>query len=159
MDSLPLSAVGVARFGEPRKIALAQGHSRTLAQPADLSLVRGIDDAEAVPLGIGEDDVIRVRRSFVPMDFGGAQRDQALDLSRLIIGVEVEVKTRRDLQGRANLVEGEVRPDPVGRAEQNEVVARSVVSTNVAERRLPELSLAAKIVDAQDDRADTEHCR
>ena len=125
----------------------------------DLSLGRRIDDAEAVPLGIGEDDVVRIRRSFVPMDFGRAEGDQARDFSCLIIGVEVEVKTRRDLQGRANLVERQVRPDPVGRAEQNEVVARSVVSTNVAERRLPELSLTANIVDAEDDRADTEHRR
>ena len=37
-------------------------------------LARGIDDAEAVPLGIGEDDVVRIRWSFVPMDFGRAQR-------------------------------------------------------------------------------------
>jgi hypothetical protein len=135
-------------------------HSRTLVHRADLSLVPGTDDAEAVPLGIGEDDVVRIRRSLVPVNLGSAQSKQALDLSRLVLGVEGEVEARRDLQARANTVERKMRSDLVGRAEQNEVVARSVVSTNVAERRLRELSLTAKIVDAQNDRADTEHrCR
>ena len=77
---------------------------------------------------------------------------------RLIVGVHVEVEARRDLQGRANLVEREVRADPVGRAEENEVVALSVVSADVAERCLPELGLTPQIVDAQNDRADAEQC-
>src|SRR3989442_11894096 len=50
-------------------------------------------------------------RSLVPVDLGRAQREQALDLPGLIVRVQVEVDARRDLQRRANQVEGEVRPD------------------------------------------------
>jgi cystathionine beta-lyase len=54
--------------------------------------------------------------TLVPVDLGGAQREQAFDLLRLILGVQVEVNARRDLQGRANAVEGQVRPSAVPRA-------------------------------------------
>jgi hypothetical protein len=74
-----------------------------------------VDHAEAVAFRISEDDVVRVRRSLVPVDLGRTQREQALDLARLIVRVQVEVDARRDLQRRANLVEGEVRPDAVSR--------------------------------------------
>jgi hypothetical protein len=134
-----------------------QRHSSALAHPAGLSLAGRIDHAEPVPLWIREDDVVRVWRSFAPVNLGRAQSDQAFHLMRLIVGVQVEVKARRDLQGRANLVEREVRADAFRWAEQNEVVALSVVSANVAERCLPELGLTPQIVDAQNDRADTQH--
>ena len=45
---------------------------RTLGHPADLSLAGGIDHAESVPLWIGKDDVVRIRRSFVPVNLGRA---------------------------------------------------------------------------------------
>lgn len=91
------------------------------------------------------------------MNLRCAYRDQALNLVRLTIGIEVEVEARRDLQSRANLVEREVRADPVRRTEENEIVALSVVSADIAQRGLPELGLKAQIIDAQNDRADTEH--
>jgi hypothetical protein len=61
----------------PRKLnilgtATLWRHSGTLAHSAGLSLARGIDHTEAVPLGIGEDDVVRIRGSFVPVDLGCA---------------------------------------------------------------------------------------
>src|SRR4051812_14508242 len=43
-----------------------------------------VHHAETVSFGIGEDDVIRVRWSLVPVDLGCTQREQALDLARLI---------------------------------------------------------------------------
>ena len=67
------------------------------------------------------------------------------------------MEARRDLQGRPNLVERQVRADPVERTEENEVVALSVVSADVAEGGLPEVGLTPQIVDAQNDRADAEH--
>jgi hypothetical protein len=91
------------------------------------------------------------------VNLGRTQREQALDLSRLIVRMQVEVDARWYLQRRTNLVEREMRPGPVGRAEQHEVVAFTVVSAHVAECRLPELRLALQIVHAQDDRADPNH--
>ena len=49
-------------------------HTRTLVHPAQLSLESDVDHAEAVPLGIGEDDVVRVRRSLVPVNLGSTER-------------------------------------------------------------------------------------
>jgi hypothetical protein len=42
-------------------------------------------------VSVGKDDVARVQWSLVPVDLGCAQREQPFDLSRLILGVEVEV--------------------------------------------------------------------
>src|SRR3989442_14839280 len=95
-------------------------------------------------------------RSLVPVDLGRAQREQALDLPGLIVRVQVEVDARRDLQRRANQVEGEVRPDAVSRTQQHEVVALAL-PTDVVERSLPELGLALQIVHANNDRANANH--
>ena len=65
------------------------------------------------------------------MDLGRAERDQAFHLGGLFGGVEVEVEAGRDLQGGAHLVEREVRADPVRRAEENEVVALSIVAADL----------------------------
>src|SRR5712691_6925410 len=75
----------------------------------------GVHDAEAIALRIGQDDVVRVRRSLVPMDLGGTQRQQALNFSRLILRVQVKVDARGQLDRRANLVEREIWPDTVPR--------------------------------------------
>lgn len=91
------------------------------------------------------------------MNFGRAERQQALDVRGLIFGVEVEVEAWRDLQGRANLIEREVRTRAVGGSEKDEVGALAVVATDIAERCLPELRLTLQIIDAQNDRADAEH--
>jgi hypothetical protein len=76
------------------------------------------------------------------VDLGRAERQQPFDLPRLILGVEVEVQARRDLQGRSDLVEREVRPHAVLRSQQHEVVVVRLMATLVAEGRLPELRLA-----------------
>ena len=61
-DPLPSTPTRARRLQHPpREPRLDIG--ATLAHAEGLSLARGIDHAEVVPLGIGEDDVIRVRRS------------------------------------------------------------------------------------------------
>src|SRR5687768_11061021 len=76
-----------------------------------------VDHAEAVALGIGQDDEVRVRRSLVPRHLGGAQTDEPPDLGGLILGVKVEVNSRRDLNVRGTTVEVEVRSHAVARAQ------------------------------------------
>ena len=131
--------------------------SGTARQLRRALLARDVDHAEAVPLGVGEDHVVGVRRSLVPVDLGRSEREQTLDLLTLVLGVQIEVETRRYLQRRADPVERDIRPHSVRRTEQDEVVALPVVSADIAERRLPEPSLTLEIVDAQNDRADAEH--
>ena len=118
-------------------------------------LARDVDDAEAVALGVLEDDVVRVRRALVPVDFACTELDEPRDFSCLLFGVEVEVDARRDLELRADLVERQVRAVAVPRAQQDEVLALD--ASLVAECGLPELGLALEIVHAHDDRADAEH--
>src|SRR4029450_1270522 len=119
-------------------------------------LLRDVHDAEPIALRIRQDDVVGVRRSLVPVNLGGAQRDQAFDLSRLVFGVQVQVDARGHLHRGANPVQGEVRPDAVSRTEEHEViaVARPV---DVVECCFPELGLALQVVQAQDDRTDAKH--
>ena len=57
----------------------------------DKRLAVRVYDAEAVALRIGKDYVVGVWRSFAPMHLGGSQSDQALDLSGLVVCVQVQV--------------------------------------------------------------------
>jgi hypothetical protein len=156
LNSAPKLGDNFARFHGP--IIRPQGtFPNTGSAGAPLALAGDVDDAEAVALGVGEDDVVGIGRSFVPMNLGRAERQQPLDLRSLIFGVEVEVEAWRDLQSRANLIEREVRTRAVGGREKDEVVAVAVVATDKAESRLPELRLTLQIIDAQNDRADAEH--
>lgn len=54
-----------------------------------------IHDAEAIALRVGKDHVVRVGRSPAPLHLGGAQCDQALNLSCLVVCVEVKVNAWR----------------------------------------------------------------
>jgi hypothetical protein len=148
--SAKTGSTGLTEARKPRLI-------RTLAHAARVDLAGGVDHAEAVALGVGKDHVVGIRRSSVPVDLGRAEVQQPVDLRGLIFGVQVEVEARRDVQRRANLIEREVRARAVGGAEKDEVVARSVVATDIAEGCLPELRLPLQIIDAEDDRADAEH--
>ena len=91
-----------------------------MAHPTRLYLAGDVDHAEAVAFGVGKDHVVGIRRSFVPIDRGRAEGQQAVDLRSLIFGVQIEVEARRDLQRRANLIEREVRTRAVGGAEKDE---------------------------------------
>src|SRR5207249_11887158 len=114
-----------------------------------LSALARVDDAEAVALRVGEDDVVGVRGPLVPVDLGSSERDQAPDLGGLIVRVEVEVDARRHLYRRAHTVEGDVRPDAVPRTEQGEVV-RVTPARHVVQRSRPERLLALEVVDTND---------
>ena len=54
-------------------------------------------DAEAVALGVGKDHIVRVEWSPVPVDLGGSERDQPLDLASLVVRIQVEVDARREV--------------------------------------------------------------
>src|SRR6516225_11766068 len=54
------------------------------AQPGSLVPVTGVDDAEPVALGIGQDDEVGVLRVEVPVDPLGAEGHQPLDLGGLL---------------------------------------------------------------------------
>ncbi len=125
--------------------------------PLWLRRLADVHDAEPIALGIGEDDVVGVGRPLVPVDLGRAQGDEALDLGGLILGVQVEVDPGWLLQGRADPVERDVRSHAIPRAEQDEAVVARFLARHVVERCRPERRLALDIVDAQDDRADTDH--
>ena len=66
--------------------------------PGEKRLAGHVHDAEAVALGIGQDHIVCVWRPFAPMHLGGAQSNQTLDLSGLVVGVEVQVHTWWDME-------------------------------------------------------------
>jgi hypothetical protein len=47
---------------------------------------------------------------------GRTEGEQAFDLARLVVRIQVEVEARRNLERRTNLVERKVRPGAVGGA-------------------------------------------
>src|SRR5207247_2768583 len=118
---------------------------------------RDVDDTEAVALGVGENHVVGIGGPLVPVHLGGAERLQAVYLSRLVLRVQVKVKARGYLDLGRNVVEREVRAGAVFRAEEHEVVARPVITSSIVESCLPERGLAPEIVDAQHGRADAQH--
>ena len=79
----------------------------SLAVDRSMTPLARVDHAEPVALGIRQDHIVGVRRPFGPVDLGGAQGQQALDLARLVVGVQVEVDSRRHLHGRAYAVQGD----------------------------------------------------
>ncbi len=48
-----------------------------------VSVVTQVNDAEAVALGIGEDDEVGIVGIEIPIDSFGTKRDETLDLARL----------------------------------------------------------------------------
>src|SRR5262245_59453633 len=56
-----------------------------------------IHHAETIALRIGEDYVVRLRRSLAPRHFSGAEGEQTLDLAGLVVRVEVQMYAGRHL--------------------------------------------------------------
>jgi hypothetical protein len=56
-----------------------------------------IDYAEAFAFGVSHDDVVRVGRAFVPVDFRGAELFETLYLGSLVFGVKIEMNAGRDV--------------------------------------------------------------
>src|SRR5688500_17320179 len=70
---------GVAKVARPN--SRVAGLTPTPIRPRRSGARRaGVDHAEAVALGVGEDDVVRVRRHLVPMNLGRADADEPGDL-------------------------------------------------------------------------------
>ena len=78
------------------------------------------------------------------------RRLEALDLRHLVVGVEIEVDPRRDVDLRPDPIERDVRSGAVARAEEHEVVG-GALARFVVEGRRPEVDLALQVVDADDD--------
>ena len=80
---------------------LRSGGGAIAPHDGGLALVREVDDAEAVALGVGQHDEVRVLGELVPVDPAGAERYQARRL-RLLFGrvgdVQVKVEPRMILR-------------------------------------------------------------
>ena len=71
----------------------------------------GVDDAEPVAFGVGEDDEVRIG-GVLPCDSFGAERDESVDLGGLLVrGVddEVDVDARVPFGRLVTVLDGEAR--------------------------------------------------
>ena len=87
----------------------------------------GVDDTEAIPLGIGQHDEVGVRWIRVPRNAGGAEADQSLDLGGLfgsVVDDEVQMNRRMLLSRRIRPLERNSRSLARRRNEDRESVAR-----------------------------------
>ena len=109
-----------------------------------------IHDAETVAFRIGEDHVVGFRRALAPVHLSGAQRDQALNLSSLVVGIQIKMYAGRHMEFGADPVEGQVGSNAVAGAEQDKIVAL-LLARRVIERRRPERRLALQVVHTQND--------
>ena len=78
----------------PGRLLEVNGLISTLLAAVVAHVDRSRVDHAAVALG-PEDDVVRVGRLLVPVDFPSAERDQASDLGGLVVGVQVEMDAWR----------------------------------------------------------------
>ena len=108
-----------------------------------------VDDAEAVAVGVGEDDEVGVVGVAVPVDPLGAERDESIGLARLLCGVgDVEVEVDAGVRRRWCLaaLQGELGTGAVGRGQHDRPTAEPALHGLVAQRRRPELLGAATSV-------------
>jgi len=88
-----------------------------------------LNDAEGVAVGVGEHRVVGVVR-VVPVDAGGAEAEQPVDLRRLVVGVEVEMvalrrsRARRSEKTRRYTTKVLSKPDLAGISSRKEFLAR-----------------------------------
>ena len=73
--------------------------------PAQRRSTSRIDNAEPIAFRIRQDDVVGIERPFVPMHLRRPERNQALDLASLVVGVQVKMDPRRDLESGALSIE------------------------------------------------------
>jgi hypothetical protein len=109
----------------------------------------GVYDAETVALWIFEDDIVCVGRAFVPVDLAGAEGLQPLDLAHLVLRVEVEMDTWRQLDAGWDTIERDVGPGSVSGTEQCEIVIVAL-TRNVVECPGPKRLLAFQVVHPDD---------
>lgn len=92
------------------------------------------------------------------MNPGRAKRDEARHFGRLIIRVQVEMNTRRELQRRVMPIQCDVRPNTVSGTKKHEIVTR-FLARQIVERSCPECGLTSQIVDTQHYRSNPDHGR
>jgi hypothetical protein len=119
-----------------------------------------VDDAEAVPLGVGQHDEVRVEGKAVPVDPPRAQRHQPVRL-RLLLGgagdVQVQVVPRVIIRRRLAGLQRDHGPGSAGRHQEPGPAGEPVVAHPVAERRGPELLGPGAVGDTQHDHAEGQH--
>ena len=96
------------------------------------SAADGVDDAEAVALGVGQDHEIGVVRVQVPVDAGGTEGDEPLDLGGLVGGVaRVQVQVDAGVLLDRRLAEAQCEPRAaaaIGRDQDDPVVLHHAVA-------------------------------
>lgn len=126
-----------------------------------LSASPRVDDAEAVPLRIGQDDEVGVLRVPIPIHPGGTERDEPFHFGGLVGGVarvEVQVHTGILLDGCLADVEGQMGTVTPGRNENCEVVVGfDLALGDVVECLGPEGHRSVEIIDAHHDGPDAQH--
>jgi len=119
-----------------------------------------VDDAEAVALGVGQHDEVRVVGKAIPVDAAGAERHQAVRLC-LLLGragdVQVEVVPRVVIRQCLAELKRDHGPGSAGRYQHPGPAAETVVAHAVAERRAPELLGPRAIANSQHHHAEREH--
>ena len=149
-------SVFVPDFFVEQRVAVAD------LQPAHRRSGTRVDDTEAISLGIGHHDEIRIRRIQVPIDDRCAEGDEALHLRRLILGiarVEVEMHTRMLLRSRSTDVECKVRAGGAGsRDEDHEVVVGGDLAFGYVVQRLgPEGDRSMEVANTHHNGSDAQH--
>ena len=99
-------------------------------------LWRLVHDTEAVAFRIGEDDEVGRWWAFAPVDLGRAQGEQPLDLTCLIVGVQIQMNARWQRCRRRMLVEREVGSTAVAWT-QHDGVDIGILAGHVVQCRHP----------------------
>ena len=122
--------------------------------------VAEVDDAEAVALGVGQHDEVRVVGEAVPVDAAAAQRHQAVRLCLLLgrIGdVQVEMMPRVVIRRCLAELQRDHGPGSAGRFQHPGPATENTVAHAIAERRAPELLGPCAICNSQHHHAEREH--
>jgi NAD(P)-dependent dehydrogenase (short-subunit alcohol dehydrogenase family) len=136
------------------------GPGRLAVLPGRVVFVAEVDDAEAVALGVGQHDEVRVVRKAVPVDAAGAERHQAVCLCLLLgrVGdVQVEVVPRVIIRRCLAELQRDHDPGSAGRFQHPGPAAENAAAHAIAERRAPELLGPGAIGNSQHHHAEREH--
>src|SRR5215831_14012450 len=129
-------------------------------RPGSLVPVAGVDDAEPVAIGIGQDDEVRILGVEVPVDPLGAQRHKPLDLRGLFrrVGcVEVDMNPRMLLRGRGTELQAQPGTEAAGGGQRALVRFGAAFAQLVAERLAPEADGPPHVGHAEYHHANAHH--
>jgi len=116
----------------------------------------GVDDAEPIAFGIGENHIVGIRRTVGLVRARGPKRKQSLDVPSLVFGIQVKVYPRALLNSGWPGAQRDVRTAAPTRPQDCPVIfgrlARHVVQCIGPKRELPR-----QVIDAKDDRANAHN--